>query len=95
MDYFTYITGIATIIGFVMQIFNVLPSFRPYRQGASLLSLGLFIGSLFNALDGSNIQFNITITVDNVLIFAVIMLICMLFGVSLYVTQQNILVPFG
>ncbi|MGO2354987.1 MAG: hypothetical protein ACTH58_09640 [Marinomonas foliarum] len=62
MDYFTYITGIATLIGFVLQIFDALPTYRSHRQKAFYLLLGLFLGSLVTAFDGSKIIFSFEIT---------------------------------
>ena len=71
MDYFTYITGIATLIGFALQIFDALPSYRTYRQKLFYLLLGLFIGNLVTAFDGAKISFSFEVS-GHVLLVALI-----------------------
>ncbi|EMB48627.1 Uncharacterised protein [Vibrio mimicus] len=71
MEYFTYITGVATLIGFGMQLFDFLPSFRAYRQSAFLVFLGMFIGSLFNTIDGSQVQLSFEISALSLLVCAI------------------------
>lgn len=85
MEYFTYITGIATLIGFGMQLFDFLPSFRTYRQSAFLVFLGMFIGSLFKTIDGSKVQLSFEVTAFTLLVCAIGAVIVW----SLYVAKQE------
>jgi len=46
MDAFTLITGLASLFGFVMQIFDVFPAHAKGRQALWMLLLGGFLGGL-------------------------------------------------
>ncbi len=85
MEYFTYITGIATLVGFALQVFDALPSYRSYRQKMFYLLLGLFLGSLVTAFDGSKISFTFEIS-GHVLLVA---LICAFIAWCLYVAKNT------
>lgn len=71
MDYFTYITGIATLVGLGMQIFDSLPTYRSYRQAIFYLLLGLFLGSLVTTFDGSKIKFSFELSGYALLVFLI------------------------
>lgn len=62
MDTFQWITGITSLISFGIQLFDLFPHYREGRQRILFLSLGLFLGSLFRALDGSSIKLVVQIT---------------------------------
>jgi uncharacterized membrane protein len=75
MDYFTYITGIATLVSFGLQIFDFLPEYKSYRQKLLYFSFGLFLGSIVSTFDGSNVQFNFKVSGHVVLISLISMII--------------------
>ncbi|MBO1223222.1 MAG: hypothetical protein JYX80_02220 [Candidatus Scalindua sediminis] len=54
-NYFTYISGIVAVLSFIMQIRDVFPAHREVRKAVLYISFGIFIGSLFGALNSINI----------------------------------------
>lgn len=54
-NYFTYIFGIVAILSFILQIRDVFPAHREVRKAVLYISLGIFVGSLFGALNSINI----------------------------------------
>lgn len=46
MDAFTLITGLASLLGFAMQIFDVFPAHAKGRQAIWMILLGAFLGGL-------------------------------------------------
>ena len=58
---FTYITGIATLLGFAIQIFDVFPSHSAVRSNILILVVGVFLGSVIGALDASEIKLEATV----------------------------------
>ncbi|WP_423141500.1 hypothetical protein ACOYW6_11750 [Parablastomonas sp. CN1-191] len=58
-DNFTLITGIASLIGFAIQIFDVFPTFARFRRDALLLAVGLFIGSFVSGLSRSQVTIDL------------------------------------
>jgi len=62
MDTFTIITGLASLFGFAIQVFDLFPKFGRARQIVFLLLVGVFIGSLLRAIAPSSIKLNFQIT---------------------------------
>jgi len=58
MNIFTYITGIATLIGLFLQLKNVFPKYKELRKKITLVALGLFIGTLLGGI--RIVQFNLS-----------------------------------
>jgi hypothetical protein len=56
MDAFQWVTGITSLISFGIQLFDLFPRFRENRQRILFLSFGLFLGSIFRAIDSSSIK---------------------------------------
>lgn len=56
VDPFTLVTGIASLLGFVLQVFDVFPRFSKLRHSAFLLFLGVFLGGLIRTIDPSGIK---------------------------------------
>lgn len=46
MDAFTLVTGLASLLGFAMQIFDVFPTHAKGRQAIWMMLLGAFVGGL-------------------------------------------------
>jgi len=62
MDTFTLITGLASLIGFAIQVFDLFPKIGRVRQTVSLLLVGVFIGSFLRAIDPSSVKLNFQFT---------------------------------
>lgn len=76
-DVLTWFTGLATLVGFVVQVFDLFPRFAKQRDVIVLLLVGVFVGSSLRAFDSAKITFDITITIGVaflVVITAVILL---------------------
>jgi|GEM_PF-2437548 len=53
-QYFTYITGVATLLAFIIQVRDVFPEHREARKAVLFLATGVFLGSIlgsFNSVD--------------------------------------------
>lgn len=75
MTAFTIITGIATLVGFFLQIRGMLPQYRKYFAPATFFTLGLSVGTLIASIAGATINLPHSLTPKNILGF-------MLFGGS-------------
>ena len=76
MDTFTLVTGLASLFGFVIQVFDLFPKFGRARQTVFLLLVGIFIGSLLRAIDPSSVKLNLQVTGITIVIvlFAVVIM---------------------
>jgi len=68
MDKFTILTGLASLFGFMIQVFDLFPKFGRARQIVFLLLVGVFVGSLLRAIDPSSVRFNFQFTGLSILI---------------------------
>lgn len=50
LDVFTYITGLAGVLGLILQLKDAFPEHRESRKAIVLLTLGVFIGSLIGSV---------------------------------------------
>jgi hypothetical protein len=62
MDTFTIVTGLASLFGFAVQVFDLFPKFGRARQVIFLLLVGVFIGSVLRAIEPSSVKLNIQFT---------------------------------
>jgi hypothetical protein len=62
LDAFTIITGLASLFGFAIQVFDLFPRFGRARQIVFLLLVGIFIGSLLRAIDPASVRVAVSIT---------------------------------
>jgi len=62
MDTFTLVTGLASLFGFAIQVFDLFPKLGRARQTVFVLLVGIFLGSLIRAIDASSIRLNIQVT---------------------------------
>ncbi|HZW25429.1 MAG TPA: hypothetical protein VFF26_08090 [Gallionella sp.] len=67
-DVFTYITGIAGLLGLVLQIKDSFPEHRETRKTIVVLVMGIFLGSAIASLKGVKVEFGATITPVQVLV---------------------------
>jgi hypothetical protein len=56
MQYFTVITGVASLISLGIQLLDLFPQFRRQRQAFFLVIAGVFIGSLIRGINISAVQ---------------------------------------
>ncbi|WP_143594087.1 hypothetical protein [Synechococcus sp. BO 8801] len=68
MESFTIVTGIASLIGFGIQMFDVFPKLGKHRKEFALISLGIFLGSLIRAFEPSRISLGLAITWSTVVV---------------------------
>ncbi len=62
LDPFTLITGLASLFGFAIQIFDLFPRLGRARQVVFLILIGVFIGSTIRAIEPASIRFNVQVT---------------------------------
>lgn len=55
MPLFTYITGLISILGFLLQIRDVFPQHREIRKALLYLVTGIFLGSILGSLQSVNV----------------------------------------
>jgi len=68
LDAFTYITGIAGLLGLVLQLKDTFPQHRETRKTVVLLVLGVFLGSLVSSLRSVKVDLSTTVTPFSVLV---------------------------
>ena len=61
LSYFTYVTGIASLLGLLLQVFNIFQKYRKVRDSISLIVFGVFLGSFIKAFDSSSIKIDFPI----------------------------------
>ena len=59
MDAFTLITGLASLFGFAMQIFDIFPAHAKGRQAIWMLLLGAFLGGLLATTDWRGMELSL------------------------------------
>ena len=67
-DAFTYITGIAGLLGRMLQLKDSFPEHREARKTLVLIVIGIFIGSVITSLKGVEVEFGASISPFEVLV---------------------------
>lgn len=67
-DAFTYITGIAGLLGLALQLKDSFPEHREMRRTVVLLVIGVFIGSVVTSLKGAKVEFGASISPFQILV---------------------------
>lgn len=88
MDAFTIITGLASLFGFAVQIFDVFPQHERGRQALWMLIMGGFVGGLVATLDVSSVRLDFAFTGYTIAMTALAALI-VFFAVMAAFTQNN------
>jgi len=70
LNYFSYITGLASLLGFLAQILGWFPNHKEMRRSVLLVILGVFFGSLSSAFNASSIELNISVSGFTLLLIA-------------------------
>lgn len=86
-DYFIYITGVAALAGFVLQIFNVFQGYKNIRNSISFILLGVFVGSIISKFEPNTIKFNIAI--DGYMIIVTLFIIVILTSLVVGLINRN------
>jgi hypothetical protein len=75
MDTFTLLTGLVTLAGFTIQVFNLFPRLGRARQVVFLLTVGVFVGSLLRAIDPASVRIAISISGFTVIVSLFVLVI--------------------
>ena len=89
INYFAYITGIASLLGFILQIFDVFPKHAEFRKSAFLFIFGVFIGSFIKALDASQIKVDFSLSGYSVLVGVFILVIVGFLIAAAYMSDSS------
>jgi len=68
IDTFTYITGIAGLLGLLLQFKDSFPEHRDIRKSVVLIVIGVFVGSLIASLRGVKVDFGASISTFEILV---------------------------
>ncbi len=85
---FTYITGIATLLGFVLQFRDVFPAHRELRKNVVLVIMGVFVGTLLGALQRVSITVAAPLTWFPILVAALLLILFIILVGALF-AQEN------
>jgi hypothetical protein len=72
---FTIATGLASLFGFILQIFDLFPQLGAFRGSAAMFFLGVCAGSLVRAIAPASIRLNVEMTGFTVLVAVFILAI--------------------
>jgi hypothetical protein len=75
MYYFTIITGVVTLFGFLIQVFGYLPRLGDFRQHLAIFSLGVCLGSIVGELNPSKLSLDFALTGFTVIVLVFILVI--------------------
>ena len=85
---FTYIIGIATLLGLFIQLKDVFPQHREARKNTILIVLGLFIGTLIGSLQRINVTLSVPMSGLHLLVGAIIVVVFIIL-ISAVFTNDN------
>jgi len=86
---FTYITGIATLIGVVLQFRDVFPAHRELRKTIVLVMIGVFVGTLLGALQRVNVTVAAPLTWFPVLVAALLLILFIILVGALFAQEKE------
>jgi len=72
---FTYITGIASFLGLILQFKDVFPEYRDVRKSIVLVTVGIFAGTLLGALQRVNVTIATPLTWFPMLVAALLLIL--------------------
>lgn len=84
IDTFTYITGLAGLLGLVLQFKDSFPEHRETRKAVVLLVLGIFVGSLISSARGLKIDLASSFTPFAMLITVCVALLAIIVLAALF-----------
>ena len=93
MNTFTIVTGIITLLGFVIQIRGMFPEYRRYYTPATIFMLGITIGFGLSSITATNVYLPDNITARNLFGFGLFggtgLLIFLCFSASLFIKDKD------
>jgi glucan phosphoethanolaminetransferase (alkaline phosphatase superfamily) len=89
ISYFSYITGLASLFGFVAQVMDWFPGHKELRKSVFLVLIGVFLGSLASAFNTSSINFEFTISGFTLLIVVIGMLVLSLIFIAVFTKDSS------
>lgn len=75
MQYFTIISGVASILGFILTVANIFPTQTKVRNYITIFAIGSFIGSFVGSIKNININFPTNPLGTGILLFYILSLI--------------------
>lgn len=64
---FTIVTGLASLVGFILQIKDIFPKYRRYYSAATFILFGVTIGFGLNSLTGTTIHLPASLSPRNII----------------------------
>lgn len=93
MEFFSAITGIATLVGFFLQIRGLFPDYRRYYSLATFTLLGVTIGFAISGITQTSVSLPSTISPKNIMGFILLggsgLLIFLCFAASVLTSNQK------
>ncbi|MGF1718173.1 hypothetical protein L4D08_25255 [Photobacterium chitinilyticum] len=89
INYFSYITGIASLLGFVAQAMDWFPRHKDLRKFVTALVLGIFVGSLSSVFHNSSVVFNFAISGFSMLLLSLGGIILLLLAIAIYTPDSR------
>ena len=86
---FTYITGIATLLGVVLQFRDVFPEHRELRKAVVLVIIGVFVGTVLGALQRVNVTVAAPLTWFPVLVAALLLILFIIIVSALFAQEKE------
>jgi len=83
-SYFSYVTGLASLFGFIAQVMDWFPHYKELRRSIFLVLVGIFVGSLSSAFNSSSITLDFSISGFSLLLIAIGSLILLLLMVATF-----------
>ncbi len=87
-NYFTYISGIIAVLSFIVQICDVFPAHREVRKAVLYISIGIFIGSLFGALNSINITIAKSYGLIQIALIIVLLIIVVVLSILSFIAMR-------
>lgn len=73
--YFTYLTGVATLLGFILQLRDAFPKHREARKGVLYVCFGAFLGSVLGAVNSIDLVISEDYGLVSLVLIAVLVVI--------------------
>jgi hypothetical protein len=95
LDIFTYITGIASLVGLFLQFKDSFAEHRETRKVIVVGSIGVFLGTLISSLRETKIEFSTAITPLIVLLIICALILFVVSLVAVFTKDHNIRMVLG
>jgi len=74
-EYFAYITGVVTIVAFVIQIRDIFPKYREETKSALYIAFGVFLGTLITFFDKVQVKTQVDLHPVQVILIALLVIL--------------------